>query len=333
MPLLEEECHRMRRLLIRFAVVFASVFLLVPAVQAQMVGDWDSDLGQFRLEIQRSSSNPAPNWVVARTRHDTAGEVVLEGGITNLVWEGQWYYYEDRPLTGMRRCARRDGLGRPTMVHGRFRVTFNAAEDRFSGIWVACDGMGPERVLQVPFNGARRNTVGAAAPRTVLVPGGGLSSNPDGAGERGPSRPRFEPCDLSVWDLRQYPAFSVMPCKWLAGKGIQINVNAAQSQRPVTVIFEAVEPFRVAGDRIGARPTGVSFRLGLPFRGVPPVGYAYAVTLPGAVCRSDYWLVRLAMSDGTVTDIVGAGASLCGPSRFGDVIGPRIEQIESIEPR
>lgn len=310
----------MRRLLTCFAVVFAAVFLLVPAVQAQMVGDWDSDLGQFRLEIQRSSSNPAPNWVVARTRHDTAGEVVLEGGITNLVWEGQWYYYEDRPLTGMRRCARRDGLGRPTMVHGRFRVTFNAAEDRFSGIWVACDGMGPERVLQVPFNGARRNTVGAAAPRTVLVPGGGLSSNPDGAGERGPSRLRLHYCDFSVLDVRLSPAFSVVPCQWSAGKGIQINVNAAQSQRPVTVIFESFEPVPSGGtgERFGVRQTGASFRLGLPFRGVPPVGYAYAVTLPGAVCRSDTWLVRLAMSDGTVTDIVGVGVSLCGPSRMSE---------------
>ncbi len=321
----------MTRLLARFVVLFVAVFTLVPAADAQMVGDWDSDLGPFRLDIQRSSSNPAPNWVVARTRHEVAGEIILEGGVRNLVWEGQWFYYEGRPITGMRRCARRDGIaGRPTLVHGRFRVTFNAAESAFTGTWIACDGRGPERVLQFPFNGVRRNTVGAAAPRTVDVPGGGVSPNPEGDGARMRGGRFFRgSADLrKILIGRMALDFSIKPYKVSAGQSMQIDVRAPQSQRPVTVIFEAFEPIPTdkTGLRYMIRETGPSFQLGLPFRGVPSVGSSLFVTLPGAVCRSDFWLVRLAMSDGTVTGIAGVAVSLCGPSRLGEATeGERIE--------
>lgn len=314
----------MSRLLTCFAFVFAAVFALVPAADAQMVGDWDSDLGPFRLEIQRSSSNPAPNWIVARTRHEVAGEIILEGGVRNLVWEGQWFYYEGRPITGMRRCARRDGIaGRPTLVHGRFRVTFNAAESAFTGTWFACDGRGPERVLQLPFNGVRRNTVGAVAPRTVDVPGSGVSPNPEDDGRPRMRGRRFYRGSADLRELligRMAPEFSIKPYKVSAGQSMQIDVRAPQSQRPVTVIFEAFEPIPVdkTGLRNMIRATGPSFRLGLPFRGVPSVGSSLFVTLPGAVCRADFWLVRLAMSDGTVTGIAGVAVSLCGPSRLGE---------------
>jgi hypothetical protein len=308
-----------------FVVALVAMLLAFTApgvARADVNGEWQTDVGVFTLRLPPGA---APN-VSSVLRSSSApyappgnGRTTLDGEYRNLGWKGRWLYFGTSPFPGMSLCrnTHESRLG-TTRYYGSFMVTFNAAENAFTGIMTNCDVPLSDTFRSRPFGGTRRNTL-TGPPPTTRAPTGGITTTPGGDGlppviDATPVG--FDPCrDRNRLAVTFSSAFASRPCIIAVTQQLQIDALVNGSQRPTTVIFRGFARAPTTfGSRINIAMTGQTFRLGLPNRGLPTVSTPFRVTLPGGICRDDFWLVYLLMSDGTETDSIGVVNSMCGPT-------------------
>ncbi|MBP6014479.1 MAG: hypothetical protein KBA31_19780 [Alphaproteobacteria bacterium] len=300
------------------ALVAMLLAFAAPSVaRADINGSWQSDLGVFSLQLPPGAG---PNRSVqlettVSPSPPTNGQTTLGGEFRNLVWKGRWRYHGAPPFP---RCPGGDSGLRSNAFYGSFMVTFNADETSFTGVMTNCDVPLTDRTRSRPFNGTRRNTITDSVPPTTPAPTGGLTST---RGGEGPLEPidvtplAFDPCYPSNRPPVPFStAFATRPCYVSVGQVLQIDALVNGSQRPTTMIAKGFVRVSRGREPIRIGWTGQTFRLGLPNRGVPTVSTPFRVTLPGGVCRDDFWLVYLLMSDGTETPAIGVLNSGCGPT-------------------
>lgn len=308
-----------------------ALLMLASPAMAQVNGTWSHDLGEFRLEISNRSNitGQIPPWIQATTSlPGRDNRIVFSGGYRHLVWEGYWAFYgPDAPrLQGvMRPCARPlNQPGRtPTTRYGRYRIQFNADENRFEGRMSNCDlpveTTGP---MAIAITGSRNNTLTMAAPSAPEprgsreVPSAGVSPPP--ATPPGPEEQVQRDQNLSNRQLAQdcqrirdalavnwSGDFSTRPCLYNIGDEIEIAVTADQPRRPVSLIYRAFHG-QTQGSRLNpGMLRGLEGRRGLPNRGVPSRGDTYRVRLDATACRETTWLLTLLMSDGSESAPIG----------------------------
>jgi len=308
-----------------FVVALVAMLLAFAApgvARADVNGEWQTDLGDFTLRLPPGA---APN-VSSVLRSSSApyappgnGRTTLDGEYRNLGWKGRWLYFGTSPFPRMSLCpnTHESRLG-TTRYYGSFMVTFNAAENAFTGIMTNCDVPLSDTLRSRPFGGTRRNTITDSAPRTTPAPTGGLTTTPGGEGPLEPidvTPLAFDPCYPSNRPAVPFStAFAARPCYVSVGQVLQIDALVNGSQRPTTMIAKGFVRASRGREPIRISWTGQAMRLGLPNRGVPTVSTPFRVTLPGGVCRDDFWLVTLLMSDGTETPAIGVLNSRCGPT-------------------
>ena len=310
----------MRKLGSYVALIIIGLFgLAAPRAEAQIDGPWTFPFGETRLEVDnRANVNGlTPPFIYTTVQPNDASTLSFYGTFRNLVWEGNWYHYGGRPPAGaaFQACARPHGHRgrRETLVYGTFRVTFNAAENRFEGVMTRCRAQVGASGYSQAFVGTRNNTYTqqggpGAEPESRDLPF--LPFNPappppatpeqeaqrtEAATERGCLALRNE---LSIsWS----PDFGTHPCVYNIGDEIEIITRTDQSQRPVSVIYRAFHAGRTG------RPQYLRLesRRGLPQQGVPRAGHRYRVSFGGDICRESTWMLSLLMSDGTETLPIG----------------------------
>lgn len=313
-----------------------SVAVATPS-SAQIAGVWTFPYGEARLEVDNrvNVNGLTPPWIATSMDVPGGGTISFLGGYRNLVWEGRWYFFGDQAPRGIafRPCAQPHGdqYRRPTNRYGRYRVTFNAAENRFEGVMSNCNlqplaGGGAQALV-----GTRNNTFTvqggpAREPETREVPRLPFNipimppvATPEqqaaiqaGEGERQCAELR-ESMQTIAWSQ----GFQTHPCIYNIGDEVEIITLANQTQRPVSVIYRAFHPLpgQVVRDRSlprgyridGGRPLylRISSRRGLPNQGVPRAGHRYRISFPGDICRERAWMLSILMSDGTETAPIG----------------------------
>ena len=341
--------------------------LSAPAA-AQISGEWTFPFGETRLEVDnRANVNGlTPPFIYTTVNVDApgaAGIISLYGNFRNLVWEGDWYHYNGRAPQGraFEACARSHGRPgrRETLIYGTFRVTFNAAENRFEGVLTRCRAETGNPAYSQPLVGTRNNTFTASGeapsppqsrevpqfpfnipiPPPVATPEQQASIDA-AAGERECLAQRD---GLAVsWS----PDFVTHPCIYNIGDEIEIITRTNQSQRPVSLIYRAFHAFGRGSNEV--RYLRIESRRGLANQGVPRSGHRYRVRLPGEICREGTWMLSLLMSDGAETAPIGLittgdeqvplfrrgcnpGSHTHAPEDFQDSDGGRI--LEPLEPR
>ena len=305
-------------------LALCALLLASPAI-AQIEGRWITEYGDTTwLEIDNRSNvrGRTPPWI--STNISLPGQdnrVLFDGAYRNLVWEGYWTFYGTEAPRGVvwRPCARPHNIPdrRATNRYGRFRVTFNAAENRFEGTMSNCDlpttpGSGGTQ----PFVGTRENTYAYSAPdssppETRDVPF--LPFNPGPPPEASPEEEAAMAASAAERDCEALrdnlpitwsTAFATRPCIINAGDDIEIITREDQAQRPMTVIYRAFHAFDI-GHRGLVRTLRLEARRGLAFQGVPRAATLYRGQFDLALCREGTWLVSLLMSDGTETPPIG----------------------------
>jgi hypothetical protein len=122
------------------------------------------------------------------------------------------------------------------------------------------------------------------------------------------------------------PYFEIRPCTIVAtAKGRQVELTATtgpnayedaqgKQRRLIKVIFRSFVPGPPLSDgMMSITQTGRTLRVRLPNRLPSPIT-PYVVKLPTAICRADYWLLSVLLSDGTETKPFGVINSMCGPN-------------------
>ncbi len=308
----------MRRLAI--AVALFGLTLAPPAL-AQVNGQWATPFGEARLELDNRSGfeGRTPPWIATTVDINASNSISFVGDYRNLVWEGRWFFYGGRAPRGIafRPCAQPHGVrvSRPTRVYGRYRVTFNAAENRFEGVMSNCNLAPTGGGGTQPFEGTRNNTYtyrGQPEPRRETRDVPALPISPGPAAMPTPDQEAARAAGASQRACRSFrdqlpvtwsTAFSTGPCIVNAGNNIEIITRADQTQRPMTVIYRAFHFFD--RDEFGLRMLRQEARRGLANQGVPRAGTRYRGQFDLALCREGTWLVSLLMSDGTETAPIG----------------------------
>lgn len=125
------------------SVLIAAVILaLAPGAAAQVVGDWETNLGDLRIFRDRTGTaiNPNYNMSASGARHEVGplAFVVMHGKYERLHFKGDWWIMgRPRESDPPRRCV---GTRPPlytsaddTREYGEVIITFNAAENSFTG--------------------------------------------------------------------------------------------------------------------------------------------------------------------------------------------------------
>ncbi len=308
----------------RFLVLLGLILGLAGAgrttpATAQIAGEWAFPFGTTRLEVDnRANVNDlTPPWIYTTVQANASNSLSFYGNFRNLVWEGQWYHYGGRPPLGtaFQPCVRPHGhpRRRETLIYGTFRVTFNAAENRFEGVMTRCRAQTGNPAYSQPFVGTRNNTYTEyvrpaeppetrEVPRLPFNPAPPLTPTPDQEAARD-ARQAERDCRTQRDHLGMSwsSGFGVHPCIYNIGDELEIVTNANQTQRPVSVILQA---FHAEGGHL-VHYLRREMRVGLANQGVPRAGHRYRVRLRGEVCHETTWLVRLLMSDGTETAPIG----------------------------
>jgi hypothetical protein len=137
----------------------------------------------------------------------------------------------------------------------------------------------------------------------------------------------FDVCrDRSSLLFERSYAFQNRPCTIVAGpagRKLQIESTSGPSSlkdangkqlRPTKVVLRSFVPgARGTDSMVAIKPTGRMLRVRLPKR-LPSVLNPYVITLPHDICRENYWLVSVLISDGTETKPFGVINSMCGPN-------------------
>ncbi|OYX50841.1 MAG: hypothetical protein B7Y97_06390 [Sphingomonas sp. 32-66-10] len=309
-----------------------------PPATAQVVGDWDTTLGQITI---RREARVAPGWTTGTGRQlpvRPRGQLVnLEGRMAGLRWTGDWFSLGPSPNPATRPCpvpskprgySDRDN----TAYFGDFTVTFNAAETRFTGTyrWVCRHQNG--RVRYGPataFSGTHRNTYTQDGnPRESRDVPPVTRSEPVES-----DRPRLDPyrpgarsaefCNSlrgstiiagTRTPIRFSGRYRSRPCYIGPLDKIEVAMDDPEGKRPTQVIAREYKVSTISGDQTIIRLTGGNIRAVLPFAGVPVRGSLVRGTLGTAICSGDTWLLHLRFSDGTDSEPIGTVISRCGPA-------------------
>ena len=313
----------MRALWLWLVLAASGLVGLATPAEAQVAGRWTFPFGETWLEVDnRANVNDlTPPFIYTTVQPNRYSTLSFYGTFRNLVWEGQWYQYGGRPPFGeaFRTCERPHGhpRRRETRVYGTFRVTFNAAENRFEGVLTRCRAVTGQAGYSQPFEGTRQNTYteyGGPAPEPesrdvpffplpVPLPTPTPTPTPEQEAARA-SREAERQCQSMRGELRDVAwssGFSTNPCIYNIGDQVEIITRTDQTQRPVSVIYRA---FHAGRDN---RPAylRIESRRGLPNQGVPRAGHRYRVSFAGDICREGTWMLFLLMSDGTETPPIG----------------------------
>lgn len=298
--------------------------------QAQVNGTWTFELGEVRLEVDNRSNiaGQTPPWIATTTTLMPGdSRTVFSGGYRNLVWEGYWTFYGSTPPqmgAVYRPCAQPHNLPHrnATNRYGRFRIQFNAAENRFEGRMANCNMPLDAPRVSAPLTGTRNNTFtvsgqAAPAPRAPRdLPSARPNLTPPPPPDLAEQAQRSEHLQnytserdcrslRSLLGGRWSTGFETRPCMVSFGDQVEITTRTDQTQRPVAVIYRAFHPGWP--DRIPEAYIlrGVSGRVGLPNQGVPRRGHSYRFRPNVDICRETLWLLSLQMSDGTESDPIG----------------------------
>jgi len=142
-----------------------------------------------------------------------------------------------------------------------------------------------------------------------------------------PPAPAFDVCrDRSSLLFERSYAFQNRPCTIVAGpKGRTLQIESTSGPsffkgangkqlRPTKVVLRSFVPgARGTDGMVAVKPTGRTLRVRLPNR-LPSVLNPYVISLPRGVCREDYWLLSVLISDNTETKPFGVINSMCGPN-------------------
>jgi len=137
----------------------------------------------------------------------------------------------------------------------------------------------------------------------------------------------FDVCrDRSNLLFERSYAFQNRPCTIAAGpKGRKLQLESTSGPsffkdangkqlRPTKVVLRSFVPgARGTDSMVAIKPTGRTLRVRLPNR-LPSVLNPYVISLPRGVCREDYWLLSVLISDNTETKPFGVINSMCGPN-------------------
>lgn len=313
------------------------------AAQVGRDSEWSSPQGDIRIYVGNGTHYPSSNWRTGNGPRRDAGPlafVEMQGQFQNLRWQGQYWVMgaEDSHRPNGRRCvATRPngyGTGDGAYDYGEFDITFNAAENSFTGQrrWVCRDPEGrTRRGAWEPYTGTRKGlaVVGQpSAPAPTATVDTTPTTPPAGAGES-PSMPVNDCASMERFVLlidgqryRKTPRYGIRPCKLDAAQAdkFQVDLINPEGKRPTRVYLRSV---RITGsisiDRatgeltVPARFSGHSASVNLPFVGEPRAGSVVLNRMmPGSFCSSAFWLAWLDFSDGTRSEPVATMISECG---------------------
>ncbi len=350
--------------LVLFATAGLATALFPPSGAGAQVGrdsTWVTDTGDLRIYVPDSPSYPRENWRNgAGPRADIAprAAVVMEGEYRNLRWKGRYWVMTSRdhkPHGSM--C-----LGsRPTLYtaaddsydYGIFDVTFNAAENSFTGTrqWQCRYPDGRTRTGPIEIFSGTRSGITTAMQPTLAVPTAPIVPNPASAGSPDSWLPDRRNCDemrglVIRVDGRDIPTTSryvIRPCTLdaLTGDKFQIDMPNPEGKRPMRLALRGFNLNDIQPDPetrnliLTGRFTPDTYAQGLPFAGDPRPGSSIMnLTMSGRFCNSAFWIAYLDFSDGSQSEPIGALLSKCGarlhPEQLPPLLGPRAGEGDGV---
>jgi len=320
---------------------------------------WETETGEIRIFVPDSSTYPRDNWRSGSGSRSDVGElafVQMQGEYRNLKWKGEYWVMgarDHRPHGSICLGSRPNGFTPvdDSYDYGIFDVTFNAAENSFTGTrqWQCKYPDGRTRQGPVEtFNGTRSGITAAMRP-TRAVPNGPVSSDPGTGGTPTTPFPERQDCDelrgfiirADGREIASSPRYFVRPCTIdaLSGEKFQIDIINPEGKRPMRLALrgfrlDSLLPNPVSrAITLSGRFTSDTYVQGLPFTGDPARGSAIMnQTMSGRFCNSAIWIAYLDFSDGTQSEPMGALLSKCGarlhPDQLPPLSGPRAGEGE-----
>lgn len=369
----------------------AAICTGLTSAQAQVGtdSDWSTADGDLRIYANASTLYPRDNWrsgMGARRDAGSLAYVEMQGSYRNLRWQGEYWIMgaEDgwRPSaaegsyrpSGACAATRPNGYrpGDDADDYGEFDITFNAAENAFTGQkrWICRypDGRARKGAWQ-PFNGARKGLV-AQMQNSVAVPTGTVTTTPSGGttpapGGRTPREQRewdYRQCtyqlDIISLDIAQPDGsrrntrfvrdFQIRPCTIDAAafEKFQIDMlSPPADKRPAQLFLRSIQIEGIPGPsvdrniRVPVRFLNPTISINLPFTGVPRPGSAIMnQIMPGRFCSAALWAAYMRYSDGTESAPFSVIISACGarnhPEQLPDTAsGSEAPRVEDLKPR
>ena len=367
-----------RQIISAIAVVSASVALSGAQAQVGTDSEWTTAEGDIRIRANATSHYPRDNWRSGMGARRDAGPLAyieMQGSYQNLRWQGEywimgaadgWRPANTGPAYRPSACvaSRPNGytVGDDANDYGEYDITFNAAENAFTGQkrWVcrSSDGRARKGAWE-PFNGTRKGYV-AAGQHTAPVPTAPINPNPSGSGgTSGSGSPRSNPLgdcvDFTRVELiidgtlvRPDRRYGIRPCQIDAAsfEKFQIDFINPEGKRPTQLLMKA---FRLMGtpqirpDRssivVPAVYSGKRAQQSLPFMGEPRAGSAwFNLLMPGSFCNSPFWIASFRFSDGSESAPFTFLFSECGARNHPEELprsdsSPEAVRVKDVRPR
>lgn len=366
-----------RQLVSVFTVVAICAGLTGAQAQVGTDSEWTTAEGDIRVRANATSHYPRENWrsgMGARREAGSHAFIEMQGSYRNLRWQGEYW------IMGADESWRPSGTGgsyRPTGTcvgtrpagyttgddardYGEFDITFNAAENAFTGQkrWIcrAADGRARKGAWE-PFNGTRKGYVAvgqntATAPTATINPNPGSSS---GGGSRSDPLGDCRSVERAVLNINGQQMlfnrrYGIRPCSIDAAafEKFQIDFINPEGKRPTQVYLRSIRITGSPGINPGTREilipatfSGRTASQNLPFMGDPRPGSAwFNLLMPGSFCGSAFWIAHLRFSDGSQSDPFTILTSECGmrnhpeevPSSLSDSERIRVEEIKPATP-
>lgn len=359
-----------RQIFSAVAVVSASVAMGGVRAQVGSDSEWTTAEGDIRVRANATSHYPRDNWRTGMGARREAGPhafVEMQGSYRYLRWQGEyWIMGADdswrpgstggayRP-TGTCIGTRPAGYtsGDDARDYGEFDVTFNAAENAFTGQkrWIcrAADGRARKGPWE-PFNGTRKGYA-VVGQNTAVVPNAQVNPNPGNGGGGGSGGARSDPLgdcrsferavlNVDGQQIRFNRRYGIRPCSIDAARleKFQIDFINPEGKRPVQVQLRAIRITGSPGINPGTREilipatfTGQMAHQNLPFMGDPRPGSAwFNLLMPGSFCNAAFWAAHLKFSDGTQSDPFTLLSSECGARNHPEQVPRSTSSSETI---
>ena len=269
---------------------------------AQAIGNWSTNFGS--MAVTRNSSGGLSGVILGV---EGGGYMEFIGQLNRLEWIGNWYYQGSTLPRNLPHCGR--PLVRNTSVHGQFRVSFNAAENRFEGKYAACNAdIRRDLIGQKDFTGTRDMGPIVRAPT-------GPSVQKLEGDTRGAALDRFIANGASLCKNFS-PNFRLNTCIVMPGRAMIVETLVNQTERPAQLVLTGFRKDDEASRSLGREvlvPTNRTVRLVAPFVGTPRAGSKFRINVSGAVCHSDtnMWDVQFVNSRGEFSEWIDRIQPIC----------------------
>ena len=373
------------------AFYVAAIFSGSTSAQAQVgtSSEWTTADGDVRIYVNTSTHYPRDNWrsgMGARRDAGSLAYIEMQGNYRYLRWQGEYWIMgaEDgwRPSdgggsyrpTGTCAATRPNGYrpGDDANDYGEFDITFNAAENAFTGQkrWVCRypDGRARKGAWQ-PFNGTRKglvahsqNSVAAPTGTVTTTPNGGTTPAPGGRTPREQREWEYRMCtsqlDIISLDIAQPDGsrrttrfvrdFQIRPCTIDAAafEKFQIDMlNPPADKRPTQLLLRSIQVEGIPGPtasrelRVPVRFLNPTVSINLPFSGVPRAGSAIMnQMMPGRFCGAAFWAAYMRYSDGSESAPFSLIVSTCGARNHPEQLPATASEseaprVEDLKPR